>query len=70
MTTAERLRLEGRTEGRMESRRELLLRVIQTRFGSPPDDMRSKIHAADLTQLEVWFDRALTAADLQAVFAD
>lgn len=72
MTIASRLKAEGRAEGEAsgEARklREKLIRVIELRFGSPDASITDRIAAAETAQLEVWFDRAVVAGDLAAIF--
>jgi predicted transposase/invertase (TIGR01784 family) len=78
MTAAEQLRREGRKEGRKEGRREgrteaqreNLLMLLDTRFGPLPEPVLSRIRHAELARLRDWFERAITAQSLDAVFAD
>ena len=55
----------GRAEGRAES----LLRLLGRRFAAPvPPELAATIRASrDTTQLDQWFDAAITAAKLSGV---
>ena len=70
MAIAERLRLEGRKEGRKESQRNVLLKLLERRFGPLPEPVLERIRGAGFKQLDLWFDRGLAALNLRAVFAD
>jgi predicted transposase YdaD len=76
MSTADTLRAEGRVEGRVEGRAEgevkgaarTLVRLLTRRFTTVPDEVRARIEAASLEQLDIWSDRVLDAATLDDVF--
>ncbi len=70
MTTAQRLRREGREEGQLEGRVATLLRLLTRRFGPLPADATARLHAANASTLDQWADRVLDAPTLAAVFAD
>jgi predicted transposase YdaD len=74
MTIAERLRLEGREQGRKQGREEnqrnVLIKLLERRFGSLPEPVMERIRGAGIRQLDRWFDRGITARSLHAVFAD
>jgi hypothetical protein len=59
---------KGKAEGRAEGEANLLLRLIERRFGDIPSHLRQRIFAADVATLEQWADRVLDARDLQSVF--
>lgn len=59
---------EGRTEGRAEGRAELLSKQLQLKFGALPDDVRERIAAASIDELDRWAERVLTAATLDELF--
>ncbi|MEV0709781.1 Rpn family recombination-promoting nuclease/putative transposase [Nocardia aurea] len=77
MTTAERLRAEGRIEGRDEGRDEglvegaarVLTRLLTVKFGALPPATIHTIRTSQLTQIETWTTRVLTAATLDEIFA-
>ena len=74
VTTADMLRAEGhrrgQREGRSQGQREMLLRLLGKRFGELPEGVVARVDAAGSTELEAWFDRALTAATLAGVLGD
>jgi hypothetical protein len=60
---------EGLAKGRAEGEAQMLLRYLDSRF-AVPSLIRDRIAACtDTDQLEAWFDRAITATDLDEVFA-
>jgi hypothetical protein len=63
MTAGEQLIERGVKVGKEQS----LVKLLRARFGALPDDAAVRIHAADSTQLDSWFDRGLTAATLDGV---
>ena len=48
---------KGLQTGRHEERRALLLKLLGTRFGALPAGIVARVEAADLTELERWFER-------------
>ncbi|WNF28597.1 hypothetical protein RI138_18135 [Streptomyces sp. C11-1] len=66
---AESFRDEGRVERRLESRAEDILRILAVRGVEVPDAARQRITTcADLAVLDVWFERAVTASSVDALF--
>jgi predicted transposase/invertase (TIGR01784 family) len=65
MNTADRLRAEGRVEGRVEA----LLRLMSRRYGPLPDRITTRVRAATPQELDDWTDRILTAPTLEDLFA-
>jgi hypothetical protein len=58
-------------QGRAQARREDVLKVLDTRGLLPTEDQRARVVAStDLAQLELWFERSLTAATAADVFND
>ena len=55
-------------EGKAEGEAKALLRLIEKRFGPISSALRERIMAADPASVEQWFDRAIDAPDLEAVF--
>ena len=45
-----------------------LRRLLAKRFGPIPAEVELRISAASLEELEAWFDRAIDAPTLEAVF--
>ncbi|WP_280458129.1 DUF4351 domain-containing protein [Nocardia carnea] len=65
VTTAERLRAEGRAE---EAAR-MLLKLLAAKFGTPPAETVHRVRSADTDELEAWMPRVLTATTLNEIFA-
>jgi hypothetical protein len=61
---------EGRNEGLLQGRRQMLLRQLRTRFGTLPREVTERVEAADLARLDIWADRVLTAPTLDEVLRD
>jgi hypothetical protein len=58
---------EGKAEGETETAREMLVTVLETRFGSLPEAIRQTLAEADVESLKDWHRLALTAPTLEAV---
>ena len=56
--------------GRKEGLRDALLRLLEQRFDELPAEVRQRIEGAEMSELERWIDRVITAAALDDVFAD
>jgi hypothetical protein len=75
-STADRLRQEGQAKGealgeaRGEARGRIktVLRLLDRRFGTLPDEVVQRVEAATLVDLDVWTDRILDAKTLDEVF--
>lgn len=67
---ARRNRAEGRVEGEAAGEAKALIRLAEKRFGPLPPALREQILAADADQVEAWFDRAIDAPSLNAVFGE
>ena len=61
-------RAEGQAEGERRGRAELVLKLLQLRFGELAADVRARVEAASIEDLDLWAERVLTAAELDAVF--
>jgi hypothetical protein len=61
-----RIRAEERRQGEVE----VLLRQLRLRFGALPEDVTARLNAADSETLLRWSERVLSAATLDAVFAE
>jgi predicted transposase YdaD len=63
----EKGRKAGKQEGRAEEARRALLRVLERRFGTVPEDLcRTLEHEEDVERLEFLLDEAVTCTDLDA----
>jgi hypothetical protein len=62
---------EGEVKGKVEGKVEAVLRLLDARGLSPSQEQRERVTSCtDSVQLDLWFDRAVTAATTAAVFAD
>jgi hypothetical protein len=76
MTTArfrndfvDRILAEGEAKGKAEGEARMILRVLSARGLDVSGDVRERVMAcSDLRQLEIWGDRAATAANIEDVF--
>ncbi len=60
---------QGERKGKLEGQTQLLLRFLMRRFGVLPPAVVMQINAAkNLEQIEAWFDAAIDAPNLNAVF--
>ncbi|NKY60271.1 DUF4351 domain-containing protein [Nocardia flavorosea] len=64
VTTAERLRAEGRAEG--EAR--VLLKLLAAKFGTLPAAVVDRVRSGSTDELEVWTPRVLTVNTLNEIF--
>ncbi|MEK6987332.1 MAG: DUF4351 domain-containing protein, partial [Candidatus Thermoplasmatota archaeon] len=77
MSTAERLRKEGKAEGQAEGEAtgrtqhavETVLRLLTRRFGEPAASIVVRVRGASLVDLDLWTERILDARTLDDVFA-
>jgi flagellar biosynthesis/type III secretory pathway protein FliH len=63
-------REQGREEGREEGRKATLTRLLTRRFGPLSEEAQQRLQGATLVQLDLWFDRAIDAPTLEAVFGN
>jgi hypothetical protein len=58
-------------QGRVEARREDVLKVLDARRLRPTEAQRTRVEVStDLAQLDLWFERSLTSATAAEVFKD
>jgi len=69
MSTAEKLKAEGRLDGLAKGRVATLLRLLARRFGVLPAEVEARLREASSDELDRWTDRVLDAPTLEAVFA-
>jgi len=62
-------RVKGLDQGRREGRREVLLRLLEHKFGAIDPVSRRRIEGADDRQLLAWVENLLTAETLEDVFS-
>ncbi|MER5536323.1 hypothetical protein [Streptomyces mirabilis] len=62
---------DGKAEGKAKDRATLILRVLEKHGVNVPEDVRERITSCtDLDTLMLWFDRSLTAATAEDLFAE
>jgi predicted transposase YdaD len=62
---------KGEAKGKAEGKAEAVLKLLDRRGLAPSEDQRRKVTScSDTAQLDVWFDRAITAATADEVFTD
>jgi hypothetical protein len=59
---------EGKAEGRAEGKADMLLRLLNRRFGPMPDATVERVLGASDAELNAWADGILDAASAEAVF--
>ena len=62
---AQRYVAQGRREGKLEGRADLVVRLLTLRFGPLPGDALARIFAASIEELDAIGERLLTAPTLQ-----
>lgn len=60
----------GEAKGRAAGKAEVLLKLMQLRYGSPDEATTARIHGATIEDLDRWTERILDADTLDALFAD
>lgn len=70
MTGAEILTAEARAEGEAKGKAEVLLRLLQLKFGAVPEPAAARVRSASLTDVDRWVERVITATTLESVLAD
>ena len=55
-------------KAKAEAGAQMLIRLLQKRFGVVPPAVRQRIFAADVRTIEAWFECAVDAPDLESVF--
>ncbi|MEU6239850.1 hypothetical protein [Streptomyces sp. NPDC047024] len=67
---AEQVREEGREQGWVQAKAEMVLQILEWRGIPVPDDVRERVLACtDRDQVEVWAERALHATEADELFA-
>ena len=61
---------QGREEGAQRKARELLVKLLERRFGPLPEPALARVDAADTAELDLWVERVLTAATLAEVLGE
>ncbi|MTE11189.1 hypothetical protein [Nocardia aurantiaca] len=67
--TSQRLRAEGRVEGRVQTLIDAILRSLRARGIEVSQEARQRIESCrELDTLDAWFDRSLTASSITEIF--
>ncbi len=61
---------QGRQEGRLEGRHEMLLRLLEKRFGAIPEWVRSRLNNLSASDLDAAGVRLLDATRLEDLFTN
>jgi flagellar biosynthesis/type III secretory pathway protein FliH len=62
---------KGKAEGEAKGKAEAVLKLLDARRLAPSKEQRKQVASCtDTAQLDLWFDRAITAATAAEVFAD
>jgi len=62
---------EGKAKGRAEGKAESVLKRLDARHLAPSPEQRQRVTSCtDPAQLDLWFDRAITAGTAAEVFTD
>ena len=70
-TFIERIHDQGIAEGKAEGKAEAVLRLLRARGLAPSQEQRQRVTSStDPAQLDLWFDRAVTASTAAEVFED
>lgn len=70
-TFVERIHDQGIAEGEAKGKAENVLKLLDARHLAPSQEQRQRVSSCtDPAQLDVWFDRAITAGTAAGVFAD
>ena len=64
----EKGKVEGIAEGEARGEAKSLMRLLVKRFGPLPDPVIEQIAAGSIEELDRWFDAAITASSVEAVF--
>jgi flagellar biosynthesis/type III secretory pathway protein FliH len=62
---------KGKAEGEAKGKAEAVLKLLDARRLAPSQEQRQQVTSCtDTAQLDLWFDRAITAGTAAEVFAD
>ncbi len=59
---------EGRAQGKAEATKDLLVRMLERKFGPLSPENQAQLNSASPVELEAYFDAALTASTAREVF--
>ena len=69
-TIAETWQKQGEAIGEARGEAKSLVRLLTKRFGALPEPVAAQIAAANIEELNRWFDAAITAPTLKGVFGE
>jgi hypothetical protein len=70
-TFVDRIRDDGKAEGKAEGKADSVLKLLERRHLVPSQEQRQRVASCtDIAQLDLWFDRAVTASTATEVFTD
>ena len=70
-TFVEQIHDQGIAEGEVKGEAKAVLRLLDARRLAPSQEQRQRVTScSDSAQLDLWFDRAITAGTADEVFAD
>ena len=70
LETGRRAGLEAGLETGRGETRNLFLRLLETRFGAPSDEIRERVAGAEIEEIERWSERLFDADDLDSLFSE
>lgn len=70
MNAARELIERGLERRREQGAREVLVRLLSSKLGAPPEAILRRVSAADTARIDRWAERALTAPSAEAVVGD
>ena len=62
-------RAEGKAEGEAKGKAEVLLKLLELKFGSAPAATIERVRAAKIEELDRWVERIINASSLDEVLA-
>jgi hypothetical protein len=68
MSFLDTYKAEGKAEGRAEGRVEMLLEVLEGKFGTVPDELRQRVAAGTVSELQTWGTKFAKAKKIEDVF--
>ncbi len=69
MTLYDHFIQQGKAEGRAEGRADVLLKLLQLKFGPLPDEAAARVRGASADDVDRWIERVLTAESLAQIWA-
>ena len=70
MSTADKLRAEGRAIGKAQGKAESILQLLTARFGAVTAKITKRVRSAPIAHLDRWTLRVLDTRTITDIFAD